>query len=191
MNNYSKKYQPVIGLEIHIELKTKTKMFCGCPADHFGKKPNRQVCPICLGLPGALPAPNRTAIEWTIILSKALNCQINNEFVFARKHYFYPDLPKGYQITQYNNPIGNNGRVYLKNDKKTIRINRVHIEEDVGQLFHHQNYSLIDYNRAGVPLAEIVTEPEFDNAEDVKIFLEELQAIVRHLKISDADMHKG
>ena len=184
------KFEPVIGLEIHIELCTKSKMFCQCNANYFGKPPNSHVCPVCLGLPGALPVPNRKAIEYLIKIAKALNCKINKTSKFDRKHYFYPDLPKGYQISQYDEPISVNGKVDIGKDK-VIRITRVHMEEDTGKLIHKVNKTLIDFNRSGVPLVEIVTEPDFSNSDDVKVFLEDLQTTIRYLDVSDADMEKG
>ncbi|HOY46272.1 MAG TPA: Asp-tRNA(Asn)/Glu-tRNA(Gln) amidotransferase subunit GatB [Candidatus Dojkabacteria bacterium] len=187
------KYEMVVGLEIHVQTKTRSKMFCSCDAAYFQAKPNSHVCPVCLGLPGALPVPNAIAIEKCVKLALALNCKINQESKFDRKNYFYPDLPKGYQISQYDLPFGENGYLEydLNGDSIRIRIKRVHQEEDTGKSIHEGAETLLDYNKSGVPLAEIVTEPDFTDVKEIDAFAKRLKQIVRYLDISNADMEKG
>jgi aspartyl-tRNA(Asn)/glutamyl-tRNA(Gln) amidotransferase subunit B len=183
------KYYPKIGLEIHIELKTRSKMFCNCKNDPDEKHPNINICPVCLGHPGTLPVINQEAVKKTIKTGLALNCEISRHTFFERKNYFYPDLPKGYQISQYSTPLCKNG--FLEIDGKKIRIRRVHLEEDTGRLIHEKDCSLVDFNRAGIPLMELVTEPDIESPKEARKFAEELQLILRYLDVSDADMEKG
>lgn len=187
----SDSFQPTIGLEIHVELDTKSKMFCSCPNDPSEQHPNINVCPVCMGHPGVLPVINKEAVKKTIKVGLALNCQISNRSQFDRKSYFYPDLPKGYQISQFYLPLCRNG--YLKVGEKKIRIREIHLEEDTGRLVHSNkgDYSLVDFNRAGVPLMELVTEPDLKSAGEARQFAQELQLILRYLGVSDADMEKG
>jgi len=184
-------YKSIIGLEIHVELNTKSKMFCGCLNDSDEKNPNVNICPICFSHPGTLPVINQEAVRKVIKTGLALGCQIPNHSEFDRKNYFYPDLPKGYQISQQYFPLCRQG--FLKIDGKKIRIRRIHLEEDTGRLVHPvgADYSLVDFNRAGVPLMELVTEPDITLAKQARKFAEELQLILKYLKISGADMEKG
>jgi aspartyl-tRNA(Asn)/glutamyl-tRNA(Gln) amidotransferase subunit B len=212
-------YYPAIGLEIHVELNTKSKMFCSCPNDPNERHPNVNICPICLGHPGTLPVINNEAVKKVIKTGLSLNCQIPEHSKFDRKNYFYPDLPKGYQISQYDMPLCKDGYLEIINEDesgdalesqipsskspinpksknpsfKKIRIRRVHLEEDTGRLIHPQgaDYSLVDFNRAGIPLMELVTEPDISSGKEARIFAEEFQLILRYLGVSDADMEKG
>lgn len=188
-------YEAVIGMEVHVELSTNSKMFCGCSAEFFGTPPNTNVCPVCLGLPGSLPVINQQALQYTMMLGMALNCDIQPHNVFARKNYFYPDLPKGYQITQYELPLCLNGYIDVvpadTGEPKRIRIRRIHLEEDTGKSTHVGSYSLVDLNRAGVPLMEIVTEADFSTADEAYAYVNRLRQIVRYLGIGTGDMEKG
>jgi aspartyl-tRNA(Asn)/glutamyl-tRNA(Gln) amidotransferase subunit B len=189
-----KKYEPVIGLEVHVELNTKTKMFCSCSADYFGAEPNTHTCPVCLGLPGALPVINQEAINKCIQIGLALNCEINEESYFERKNYFYPDLAKGFQTSQLVKPVAVKGWLMVEgSDGKEIkiRINRAHQEEDTGKLTHIGGETLIDYNRSSVPLTEIVTEPDFNDSSQIRDYAKKLQQIFRYLGVSNADMERG
>lgn len=184
---------PKIGLEIHLELKTQTKLFCYCKNDPEEIEPNKNICPICTGQPGVLPVLNKQAVIFAYSLAKALKMKINQKSLFARKHYFYPDLPKNYQISQYDLPLAIDGEVilYRENLNKKIKIRRLHLEEDTASSVHYENYSLVNFNRAGVPLIEIVTEPDFNSPEEVEIFAEDFILLIRYLGISDASAEKG
>ncbi|MBI3616543.1 MAG: Asp-tRNA(Asn)/Glu-tRNA(Gln) amidotransferase subunit GatB [Candidatus Omnitrophica bacterium] len=181
-------YIPVIGLETHLQLKTVSKIFCGCSTT-FGAPPNSQVCPVCLGFPGTLPVLNRQALTFGIRVALALGCGIQPRIVFHRKNYFYPDLPKDFQISQYDLPLGTDGFVEI--GKRRIRIGRAHLEEDAGKLLHSAGYSLVDFNRTGVALLEIVTEPDLTSPEEAHLYLKTLRGILEYLEVSDCDMEKG
>ncbi len=192
------KYDLIIGLEIHVQNNTESKMFCSCSNRYFQVKQNTLTCPVCLGLPGALPVPNRRAVELCILMGLATNCDIESEIRFDRKHYFYPDLPKGYQISQYDQPICSDGYVEFKVDGEDIKIDieRIHQEEDVAKSTHHtdndgKEYSLIDYNKSGAPLIEIVSRPVIRSASVAKQYASTIRQIARYLNVSDGDMEKG
>lgn len=188
------KYEAVIGLEVHAQLLTDTKIFCGC-STKFGNPPNTNVCPVCLGHPGVLPVMNKKVVEYTVLMGMAVNCKINEKSIFARKNYFYPDLPKGYQISQYEEPICEYGKVEieLKDGKtKEIGITRIHMEEDAGKSIHDQSdETLIDLNRCGTPLIEIVSEPDLRSPEEAYLYLTKLKQIVTYLGICDGNMEQG
>jgi len=187
-------FEPVIGLEVHAQLKTRSKIFCGCSTE-FGAAPNTHTCPVCLGMPGVLPVLNKTVVEFAIRMGLATNCRISEESRFARKHYFYPDLPKGYQISQYEKPIAENGHVdiQINGTQKRIGITRIHMEEDAGKLLHDagESFSRVDLNRTGVPLIEIVSEPDMRSPEEAVAYLKKLHAILRYLDICDGNMEEG
>ena len=185
--------EAIIGLEIHAQVATKTKMFCSCDNEAFGAEPNSRICPVCTGQPGVLPAPNKKALELGLKAALALGCEIPEKSKFDRKNYFYPDLPYGYQISQFDEPISVHGTVEIRlnGDKKKIGITRLHLENDAGKLTHVGNFSLADYNRAGTPLMEIVSEPDLRSAAEAKIYAEEVQKILQFVGSSNADLFKG
>jgi aspartyl-tRNA(Asn)/glutamyl-tRNA(Gln) amidotransferase subunit B len=194
MNNVRENYQTVVGLEVHAQLLTETKIFCGCSTS-FGAPPNTNVCPICMGHPGVLPVLNNKAVDFILAMGLALNCSINRQTYFARKNYFYPDLPKGFQTSQFEKPFCENGLLEISDkngEKKKIRIRRIHLEEDAGKLLHESgDSSLIDLNRCGTPLMEIVTEPDINSPAEAYLFLNKIKQILKYLRICDGNMEEG
>ncbi len=185
-------YEIVIGLEVHLQLKTKSKVFCGCSTE-FGKAPNTQTCPVCLGFPGSLPVLNRDALKLAAKVAIALDCKIAKKIRFDRKNYFYPDLPKAFQISQFGHPLSEKGHlaISVNGKEKSIRILRVHLEEDTGKLFHKKDYSLVDFNRSGTPLLEIVSEPDIASPEEAYEYLTSLKSILEYIDVSDCNMEEG
>ncbi len=185
-------YKTTIGLEVHVQLATNTKLFCGCKAQ-FGQAPNSQVCPVCLGLPGTLPVLNERAFELAVKTALALNCSIEKLIKFERKNYFYPDLPKAYQISQYSLPLSSNGflEIEAENGPRKIGITRAHLEEDAGKLIHKQDCSLVDYNRGGITLLEIVSEPQLHFPQEAYNYLVALKTLLEYLEVSDCNMEEG